>query len=1355
MAWRNVKKLGNLIINDSRSSSKIVNSQNTTASSHNSLTNNDNHNDNHNHNDNDNHMVSSSNVQTVYSCGTRSNLTDIYTELRDASELLYLQLPEDVKLVLDRLRNLQRAEISVLFYDKLPNGECQCPFVTLESALMSILILAPTLLLVNAPDSSQSNDDEDDHVGYYDAEDYLSSRPSSSIIQEEALSVIHENVECHYAGRSDQPPHSRYYARLSHSSISTLHSELSETSSKHSSLVKVLSASSLLTKTIGSILSYHNDILMNSFTDSTTLENFCLLCARVSKEAQELAKQIKRLTTQGKTDVLVEYGQTVYNELVSHANNLVEALDLFVNFVHLHLPQIYEEPSELNSTSLVNAQSKEPLERRYKRKKNTFKKKIMRSLGTFRRRLDAKQSINGLNVTADSSDRLSGNSSILSEGGHKSNVGFSVSLWRSRNESNDSDLSTASAPTVPIMYTKERKITFSESSLHKSRFHNHISPQSNNRFHRKNIDLSIDTSSRNSLFHFDFFPNTPNILNSNHRNHDSYLHFNNEPVSPALSNSSKGSKFKEMLDESPSKMSLGYNIDQNTKRHRIRTQSFISRLMSLSSSPPLSPTSTKSSLSIGNRHKSKENLTDSERENTPRPRRISNSSIKSYFLKHIHLPSRKGKVSENTARTTSYWPVTEDPLVSESSTNKSSNLFFRAPSISDKRPKLHKISSDTDLRSLRKIWAERDQTPPLSAHVEDVGEEAAEIETNPFPPVETHERNLRENLLRKIVTKKSSTSLSVKKKSSLSNMLKLTNILSRIYDHGSTDTESDQANDKTSNNSLKLSNINDSQSDGTLITKVVDGSTHIIAGTLEKLLSKLVDENEQDSEFVDCFILSHVFFIRSKDFLENMITKFKDNKLNENELKFTQHKVLNILYRWVTLQPENFQIDPKLHCQLQSFLTEEVKNVGFQEDIDRILSNCNLNLQKTATSIQNPSGNSEKAFQKSPKSTPLMRDSSPLLEFEAKNIAKYLTLMDFNALKSITFFDFITVWWRKRQAFESQGSPNAALKDQQFGLIESQLDAFTRRTNMLSHWIAHEICSLKTVEARKALLRKFIDTAKYCREFNNFHTSMFIALTLNSKPVRRLEQTWESLSNQDIENLQSIEDLIDSSGNMRNYRMSLENAKCPIVPFFASFLKDLTIIMQGAPTFLPNNNFRGKKSRNISATTTPTIEYNQESRELQGITSSSSISSSSTFSEEQFTKSELINFEKLRSLIKNVYNIKRYTSKSYPFENQLSRLPTINNTTVSLTNPPSLSTQSITKTNNTSTPLNILCNNIASPAKSSLDYIGEIIEKRLYEAAGAIFGGNVALMAMSDGGELEADLMALSLEAEPIVTSPQ
>ncbi|CAG8568668.1 15013_t:CDS:2, partial [Racocetra fulgida] len=515
MAWRSVKKLGN-IFNDARSSSKIVKSQNTAISSRDSLT-------------NDNNPVSSSNIQdAAYS--TRSSLTDIHSELRDASELLYLQLPEDVKLVLDRVRNLQRAENSVLFYDKkLPNGECQ------------------------------------------------------------ALSVIHENVECHYVGRSDQPPHSRHHTRLSHHSNSTFHSESesSESSSKNSSLVKVLGASSLLTKIVRSILSHHHDVLMNSFTDSTTLDNFHLLCEQVSKEAKELAKQIKKITNQGKTDELVEY--------------------------------------------------------------------------------EAKQSINDLNVTADSSDHLSGHSTVSFEReqsllSHKFNISSSASSWRSQNESTDTDLSITSAVTMPLMYTKERKFTSSETtSLHESRSRNPISPLSNNRLYRNNMDLFIDTKNDPSFFYS--APNTPNTLNSNcnislnHRNRNSYLRFNNEPVSPALSDSSKGSKFKEMLDESSFKTSLGFNIDQDTKKNRTRTQSFITRFMS-------------------NGRLSK-NLTDSERENQPRPRRVSNPSTKSHFFKHLHLPSRKGKVSENTARTTSYWPVTEDP-------NKSPSRFFRTPSLSGK-----------------------------------------------------------------------------------------------------------------------------------------------------------------------------------------------------------------------------------------------------------------------------------------------------------------------------------------------------------------------------------------------------------------------------------------------------------------------------------------------------------------------------------------------------------------------------------------------------------------------------------------------------------------------------------------------
>lgn len=50
---------------------------------------------------------------------------DITQQLAEESELLYLQLPEDVKSILDKLRILQRSEKSLTFDQQLPNGEWQ------------------------------------------------------------------------------------------------------------------------------------------------------------------------------------------------------------------------------------------------------------------------------------------------------------------------------------------------------------------------------------------------------------------------------------------------------------------------------------------------------------------------------------------------------------------------------------------------------------------------------------------------------------------------------------------------------------------------------------------------------------------------------------------------------------------------------------------------------------------------------------------------------------------------------------------------------------------------------------------------------------------------------------------------------------------------------------------------------------------------------------------------------------------------------------------------------------------------------------------------------------------------------
>lgn len=195
----------------------------------------------------------------------------------------------------------------------------------------------------------------------------------------------------------------------------------------------------------------------------------------------------------------------------------------------------------------------------------------------------------------------------------------------------------------------------------------------------------------------------------------------------------------------------------------------------------------------------------------------------------------------------------------------------------------------------------------------------------------------------------------------------------------------------------------------------------------------------------------------------------------------------------------------------------------------------------------------------------------------------------------------------------------------------------------------------------------------------------------------------------------------------------------------ATFLKDLTFIMEGNPTFLPTGHQREKQFR---MTTTTTVSSKNIENDLSEKNDKDELLELSIKVKEAPTPTEttthpnisqsLINFDKFRLLTKNVYTITRYTSRSYPFEGQLSL-------------------QTITNNNNFIIVENSSTNNKNSSNVNPtlLDYIGEVIEKRLFEAAGAMFGGNVASIAMSDGGELEAELMALSLEAEPTAASLQ
>ena len=133
-------------------------------------------------------------------------------------------------------------------------------------------------------------------------------------------------------------------------------------------------------------------------------------------------------------------------------------------------------------------------------------------------------------------------------------------------------------------------------------------------------------------------------------------------------------------------------------------------------------------------------------------------------------------------------------------------------------------------------------------------------------------------------------------------------------------------------------------------------------------------------------------------------------------------------------------------------------------------------------------------------------------------LARYLTLADMKAFRSITVFELMSGWWKRRHAADSRTWDNGTETDSRSGSGASEagdaedgaIEAFTRRANMvrcqlsrwpmywklalrtmnlrinwamcsifqISYWVEHEILSLAEPKRRKQLIKKFIEVAK-------------------------------------------------------------------------------------------------------------------------------------------------------------------------------------------------------------------------------------------------------------------------------------
>lgn len=104
---------------------------------------------------------------------------------------------------------------------------------------------------------------------------------------------------------------------------------------------------------------------------------------------------------------------------------------------------------------------------------------------------------------------------------------------------------------------------------------------------------------------------------------------------------------------------------------------------------------------------------------------------------------------------------------------------------------------------------------------------------------------------------------------------------------------------------------------------------------------------------MNCFLLSHSFFIDSEDLLERLIARFHIQPRQGEILYFEkwqtviQVKVLCVFQRWIQIQYEDFELNPNLLKALKNFLEVDVRMSGFAMEGECIEKNISIKVNKT------------------------------------------------------------------------------------------------------------------------------------------------------------------------------------------------------------------------------------------------------------------------------------------------------------------------------------------------------------------------------------------------------------------------
>jgi len=377
-----------------------------------------------------------------------------------------------------------------------------------------------------------------------------------------------------------------------------------------------------------------------------------------------------------------------------------------------------------------------------------------------------------------------------------------------------------------------------------------------------------------------------------------------------------------------------------------------------------------------------------------------------------------------------------------------------------------------------------------------------------------------------------------------------------------------------------------------------DLAMEIKCATIDKLIERVTYHKHYDNAYLYAFLLTYRSFTTPHELMDRLISRYnlpppnsktiskiEFAKWQEEVLQQVRLRVTQVIKFWIENHYHDFENDTELlekvkklstimeNTQGKHFATQLLNSIKRQQSLD---GNSNVEVFVKI----------EKAVKFPKKYKPGKDDLGKfdILEWPSAEIARQITLIEYNMFKSIRPKECLNQSWNKDQ------------REQKAYNIFQMINWFNR----VSKWVASRILSEPNAKERKTIMTKMIQIAEECRKLNNFNAVFEVISGLQNSAVHRMKKTWDALKSESRRDHDELLSLISGDNNFRAIRHAILYVKPPCIPYIGVFLTDLTFIEDGNPNTL-NDKINFIKRRKLAMLIRDIQTYQQTPYSLQNV----------------------------------------------------------------------------------------------------------------------------------------------------------